>query len=75
MRCEIDDAPSNEYRRMELLPLAEQLNKGSNIVHPGEFAGGISREMATLPQIRAGKKWITTAQILTVLVPLEFVGG
>ena len=31
--------------------------------------------MATLPQIRVGKQWFTTAQILTVLVPLGFVGG
>jgi len=31
--------------------------------------------MATLPQVRIGKRRFTTAQILTVLVPLGFVAG
>jgi hypothetical protein len=54
---------------------AAQLTKGIDIVDPLEFAGGVTQEMATLPQIRVGKKWFTTAQILTVLVPLGFAGG
>jgi len=43
------------------LPLAAQLTKGIDSVDFHEFAGGIAREMATLPQIRVGKKWYTTA--------------
>ena len=56
-------------------PLAAQLTKGIDSVDLHEFAGGIAQEMATLPQIRVGKKWYTTAQILTVLIPLGFVAG
>ncbi|MFM8363688.1 MAG: molybdopterin-dependent oxidoreductase [Verrucomicrobiota bacterium] len=54
---------------------AAQLTKAVNRVDMREFAGGIAQEKATLPQIRIGKKWFTTAQILTVLVPLGYVGG
>jgi hypothetical protein len=57
------------------LPLAAQLTKGIDSVDVHEFAGGIAQEMATPPQIRVGKKWYTTAQILTVLIPLGFVAG
>ena len=57
------------------LPLAAQLTKGIESVDFHEFAGGIAQEMATLPQIRVGRKWYTTAQILTVLIPLGFVAG
>ena len=57
------------------LPLAAQLTKGIDSVDLHEFAGGIAQEMATLPQIRVGRKWYTTAQILTVLIPLGFVAG
>jgi methionine sulfoxide reductase catalytic subunit len=57
------------------LPLAAQLTKGIDSVDLHEFAGGIAQEMAALPQIRVGKKWYTTAQILTVLIPLGFVAG
>ncbi len=76
----MSDALRNKDRQMDPrpepgAPLAAQLTKGIDIVDPHEFAGGIAQEMATLPQIRFGKKWFTTAQILTVLVPLGFVGG
>ena len=57
------------------LPLAAQLTKGIDSVDLHEFAGGIAQEMATLPQIRVGKKWYTAAQILTVLIPLGFFAG
>jgi methionine sulfoxide reductase catalytic subunit len=57
------------------LPLEAQLTKGTDFYDPREFAGGIPQVMATLPQIRIGKKRFTTAQILTVLVPLGFVAG
>ena len=76
----MSDALRNKDRQMDPrsqsdAALAAQLTKGIDIVDPHEFAGGIAQEMATLPQIRVGKKWFTTAQILTVLVPLGFVGG
>ena len=48
-------------------PLAVQLTKGIDSVDVHEFAGGIAQEMPTLPQIRVGRKWYTTAQILTSL--------
>ena len=46
-----------------------QLTKGVDRVDLREFAGGIDQEMATLPQIRLRKKWYSTAQILTVVLP------
>jgi hypothetical protein len=66
----MSDALGDKDREMDTRRLAEQLTKGIDIVDPREFAGGIAQHMATLPQIRVGKRWITTAQILTVLVPL-----
>jgi len=71
----MSDALRDKDRQLDARRLAEQLTKGIDIVDPREFAGGIAQEMATLPQIRVGKQWFTTAQILTVLVPLGFVGG
>jgi thiosulfate reductase cytochrome b subunit len=56
-------------------PLAAQLTKGIDFVDTHEFAGGIRPEMATLPQLRIGRKWVTTAQVLTVLIPLGFFAG
>lgn len=55
--------------------LEAQLTKGRSRVEAGEFAGGIKQEMASLPQIRFGQTWFTTAQILTVLVPLGFAAA
>src|SRR5262249_17253374 len=52
-----------------------QLTKGIDFYVPNEFAGGIPQVMAPLPQVRIGKRRFTTAQILTVLVPLGFVAG
>ncbi len=80
MSRDLSEALRNKDRQMDPpaqsdAALAAQLTKGIDIVDPHEFAGGITQEMATLPQIRVGKKWFTTAQILTVLVPLGFVGG
>jgi len=54
-------------------PLSAELTKGADTIKPGKFAGGIPQEMATLPQIRIGQTWFTTAQMLTVLVPVGFV--
>lgn len=55
--------------------MASQLTKGQSKVEIKEFAGGLDQEMATLPEIRIGKKWLTTSNILTVVVPLGFVFG
>jgi methionine sulfoxide reductase catalytic subunit len=71
----MSDALHDKDRQLDARSLADQLTKGIDVVDPREFAGGIAQEMATLPQIRVGKQWFTTAQILTVLVPLGFVGG
>lgn len=54
------------------LSLRQHLSKGHSRIDLKEFAGGIPQEMATLPQIRLGKRWFSTAQILTVLVPVGF---
>lgn len=51
-----------------------QLTKGRSKINIETFAGGMKQEMATLPQIRLGRRWFSTAQVLTVVVPLGFVG-
>jgi len=62
--------------RADSLPSLEaQLTKGRSRIKIREFAGGIEQEMASLPQIRFGTKWFTTAQILTVLIPLGFAAA
>ncbi len=50
-------------------------DEGGNRVDLEEFAGGLEQLSATLPQIRIGKKWMTTAGVLTLLVPLGFVSA
>lgn len=52
-----------------------QLTPGCPRVDLKDFAGGIPQEMATFPEVRLGRRWFTTAQILTVLVALGFAGG
>jgi sulfoxide reductase catalytic subunit YedY len=54
--------------------LAAQLTKASDTVDIHTFAGGLPQERGTMPQIRLGSRWFSTAQILTVLVPAGFVG-
>lgn len=56
-------------------PFAEQLTKGRSSIKVSEFAGGIPQEMAALPEIRLGKRWFGTVQLLTVLVPLGFAAA
>ena len=54
--------------------LAAQLTKASDTVDIHEFAGGLPQERGTMPQIRLGSRWFSTAQMLTVLIPVGFVG-
>ncbi len=49
---------------------AYRLTRGRSRVDLDEFAGGIPQEMARLPEIRIGRRWFTTWQLLAVLVPL-----
>lgn len=53
--------------------LDAQLTEGRPSVDRGEFAGGMPQEMARLPELRLGRRWLSTAGILTVLVPLGAV--
>ena len=76
----MNDAPYNKDGKIHAASpsdatLEAQLTKGIDFYDPHEFAGGIPQVMATLPQIRIGKRRFTTAQILTVLVPLGFIAG
>jgi DMSO/TMAO reductase YedYZ molybdopterin-dependent catalytic subunit/thiosulfate reductase cytochrome b subunit len=71
---ETNDSETNQAPRSYPL-LAAQLTRGIDHVDPQEFAGGIRPEMASLPHIRLGKKWVTTSQILKVLIPLGFIAG
>ena len=52
--------------------MAAQLTKGHDRVDIKSFAGGLEQEIASLPQIRFSKKWFSTQQILTVVVPVGF---
>lgn len=54
--------------------LAPQLTKAADQVDIHTFAGGLPQEKGTIPQIRLGSRWFSTAQVLTVLVPVGFVG-
>jgi hypothetical protein len=48
--------------------LTAQLTKARERVIPGEWAGGIPEEMATLPQLRVRCHWYSFGQALTLLV-------
>src|SRR5215470_7549175 len=52
--------------------LTAHLSKGPDRVVRGEWAGGIPREMATLPQLRLGRRWYSFGKILRFVV---LVGG
>ncbi|MFV0415300.1 MAG: cytochrome b/b6 domain-containing protein, partial [Chthoniobacterales bacterium] len=56
-----------------LTELSSQLTKAIDTVDVKEFAGGVPQEKGTMPQLRIGSRWFSTAQILTLLVPLAFV--
>lgn len=55
--------------------MAAQLTKGTDRIDVSTFAGGIPQTLASFPQIRFRKKWHSTAQILSVVLPLVFVLG
>ena len=55
--------------------LRARLTKGPSRVIPGEWAGGIPAEMATLPQLRLGRRWVSFGQFLTVVVVAGLVCG
>jgi methionine sulfoxide reductase catalytic subunit len=48
--------------------LTGQLTLAQERVIPGEWAGGISEEMATLPQLRVRRRWYSFGQAVTLLV-------
>jgi len=52
--------------------LTAHLSKGPDRVVRGEWAGGIPREMATLPQLRLRRRWYSFGKILRFVV---LVGG
>src|SRR5215470_17822821 len=57
--------------------LNAQLTRGPDRVILKDWAGGIPEEMATLPQIRLGRRWYTFGEILgfLVVVGLALLGG
>ncbi|HRJ71399.1 MAG TPA: molybdopterin-dependent oxidoreductase [Terrimicrobiaceae bacterium] len=55
--------------------LARQLTQGFPRINRADFAGGIPQEMASFPQLRIGKRWLTTPQLLAALVPLGVLCG
>jgi hypothetical protein len=48
--------------------LTGQLTEAPERVIPGEWAGGIPEEMATLPQLRVRRRWYSFGQAVTFLV-------
>src|SRR5262245_58532138 len=52
-----------------------QLTKGPDRVIPGEWAGGIPEHMATLPQLRLGRRWFSFRRIALILIVAGAVCG
>ena len=50
-----------------------QITPGPDRIVRKEWAGGIAKEMATLPQVRLGKRWFSTKQILVVCVSIAIM--
>ena len=48
--------------------LTGQLTKGLDRVLPGEWAGGIPEEMATLPQLHVRRRWYSFRPVVAFLV-------
>jgi hypothetical protein len=48
--------------------MAAQLTPGRERVVRSEWAGGIPQEMATLPEVRLGRRWLTSKQTLFLAV-------
>ena len=64
-----------ESKRDGTAALTAQLTRGRSSIDVRSFAGGMPQEKATLPQLRAGKRWFSTAQLLMVTVPLGLVAA
>jgi hypothetical protein len=55
--------------------MAAQITPGPDRIVRREWAGGISVHMATLPQVRLGKRWFSTKQILVASVSTRKTSG
>ena len=55
--------------------LKARLTTAPDRVVPGEWAGGIPEDMATLPQLRLGRRWFSFLQVLTFVVAVALVCG
>jgi thiosulfate reductase cytochrome b subunit len=53
-------------------PIEQELTTAPNRVFADKWAGGVASEMATLPQLRLGRRWISFRQILALAL---VVGG
>lgn len=65
----------NVNDKSEFTSFSGQLTPGCPRVDLKDFAGGIPQQMASFPELRLGRRWLTTPQILALLVPLGFAGG
>ncbi len=59
---------SESKREDQLCDMASQLTPGCERVIQSEWAGGIPQEMATLPQLRIGRRWWTSKQLLLIAI-------
>ena len=53
--------------------MRNQVTPGPDRIVRREWAGGIARLMATLPQVRLGKRWFSTKQLLVAGIPIVIV--
>src|SRR5262250_1023317 len=63
-----DDEPTPEG-------VKDRLSKAPDQIIPGEWAGGIPEEMATLPQLRLGRRWFSFRQVFVFVVVVAVVCG
>src|SRR5262245_5686327 len=70
-------APRSGHRGDFACGLIAQRCRGPDRVILKDWAGGIPEEMATLPQIRLGRRWYTFGEIFgfLVVVGLALLGG
>ncbi len=68
---------TNDESDEQVSEMAAQLTPGRERVVLAEWAGGIPQEMATLPQLRLGKRWFSSNQLLLIAVVAGavFFGG
>src|SRR5262249_58075925 len=70
--------PESGRRETIRSTLNAELTRGPDRVIMGEWAGGIPEEMATLPQLRLGRRWYSFRRTFGVVVAVAlpaFVGG